>query len=81
MRAVLENIGMTPNEASVYISLLDRLATVKNQVDIVKLLLEAKADVNAKVFKGEEIYTPISFAKQMGHSQTIELLEKYGAKQ
>jgi len=47
---------------------------------VVKLLLADGADVNAKASKAGKNYTPLSIAKEMGHTQIIKLLKEYGAK-
>ena len=53
-------------------------ASLNGHTEIVKLLLEAKADVNAKMHMGGKDYTPLSIAKKMGHTEIVELLQKYG---
>ena len=62
--------GITP----LYMSSLD------GHVEIVKLLLEAGADVNAKAYVGGKDYTPLSIAKEKGHSEIVKLLKEHGAK-
>ncbi len=57
------------------------IASVKSHTEVVKALLEAGADVNAKANAGDKNYTPLSIAKQMGHARIIQLLKEYGAKE
>ena len=52
-------------------------AVQQGHTEIVKLLLVAGADVNAKENEGD---TPLSIAKQKEHTQIIKLLKEYGAK-
>jgi len=49
-------------------------------MEVVKLLLEAKADVNARASNDGKYYTPLSIAKEMGRTDIVQLLEKAGAK-
>jgi len=52
-------------------------ATQYGRADIVKLLIDAKADVNAALKSG---ITPLFIANQQGFMEIIELLEKAHAK-
>jgi ankyrin repeat protein len=51
-------------------------ATLKTQVDVVKVLLQAGADVNVRALDGR---TALTLAKQSGHTELVSILEKAGA--
>ena len=55
------------------------IAVRNGQFNIVKLLLENKADVNAKVSKDGKNYTPLSIAKETGRTHIVKILKEYGA--
>ena len=57
------------------------MASLLGHTDVVKLLLAAGADVNAKANKGGEDYTALRIAKMRGHTQIIKLLTEHGAKE
>ena len=50
----------------------------KGHVDIVKLLLEAGADINAGA---SGTYSPLKIAEKNGHTEVVKLLEKYQKKE
>jgi ankyrin repeat protein len=54
------------------------IAAWQGEVEVVKLLLEKGADVNAKRSGGE---TALEIAKAMEHTEIVQLLEKAGAKE
>ena len=53
------------------------IASQEDHVVIVRLLLDAGADVNIKAHVEGEIYTPLSIAKKKGHVRTITFLTEY----
>ena len=53
----------------------------KRYTEIVKLLLEAGANVNTKVHLNDEDYTPLTIAIEKNHEAIIKLLKEYGAKE
>jgi serine/threonine-protein phosphatase 6 regulatory ankyrin repeat subunit B len=53
------------------------MAAGYGQSDIVKLLLDAGADVNAQDVRGR---TASMWAEKKGHTELVELLKKAGAK-
>ena len=55
------------------------MASQEGHAEIVKLLLEAKADVNAKASVAGKEYTPLSIAKRKGHTEIVRLLEAAAA--
>jgi ankyrin repeat protein len=59
--------GMTPLHA----------AALNDQVDLVLLLIEKEADVNAKARNG---WTPSDVASKWGHKDVVELLKSHGAR-
>lgn len=56
------------------------IKAAKGHTEVVKLLLEAKAEINTKSNLAGINDTPLSNVQRMGHTQIIELLEKAGAK-
>jgi len=46
--------------------------------DLVELLIQNGADVNAKSGQGE---TPLALAEQREHREIVKLLQKHGAKE
>ncbi len=56
------------------------LASLQGHTEVVKLLLAAGADVNAKASKAGGTYTPLRIAKMKGHTPVIKLLKEHGAK-
>ena len=56
-------------------------ASENGYLDIVRILLAAKADVNAVYNKWGENCTALSLAQKNGHSEVVELLKQYGAKE
>jgi len=54
------------------------LVVFRGNKDLVELLIQNGADLNAKGGQGE---TPLGLAKQMEHSEIVELLQKHGAKE
>jgi ankyrin repeat protein len=56
------------------------VASQKGYTDIVKALIAAKADVNAKVHKGGQTYTALKIAEDKGNSEIVKLLREQGAK-
>ncbi len=57
------------------------MASQQGHAEVVRLLLEAKGDVNVKVEVKGKVYTALSIAKMKGHTRIVTLLEKYGAKE
>jgi ankyrin repeat protein len=55
------------------------LAANKGRIEIVKALLEAKANVNATISMKGKTYTLLSIIPER-HKETISLLKEYGAK-
>ena len=53
--------------------------TISGCSQIVELLLDAKADLNAKARLGAREDTPLSVAELKGHTEVVELLRKRGA--
>jgi ankyrin repeat protein len=53
-------------------------ASYKGQIDIVKLLIETGADINAKNYNGYES-TPLMYALVAEHLEVVKLLIKAGA--
>ena len=56
-------------------------ASLNGDTETVKLLLDANADVNAKVHAGGKDYTPLSMAIARGHAEIVKLLKEHGAKE
>jgi ankyrin repeat protein len=54
------------------------VAAFKGHVDVVKLLIDAKADVNTKNNSG---YTVLFAAAHYGHSDVVNMLKAAGAKE
>ena len=54
------------------------MAALNGHIKIVKLLVEANADINAKNTSG---VTALMAATQNGHTAIAELLREYGAKE
>ena len=56
-------------------------ASQGGHAEIVKLLLAAKADVNANAMTpAGKVYTPLRVAKEKGHTEVVRLLTAAGAK-
>lgn len=82
------NAGVNPNferphyiqEKDEYVFVTPLLLAIKAHlpIDIIKLLIEKKADINAKTRTGQ---TPLSFAKEYGSPEVIQLLLEKGAKE
>ncbi len=56
------------------------MAADRGRTEVVRLLLEAKADVHAAADASGTVDTPLSRAKRFGHAEIIELLLEAGAK-
>ena len=56
------------------------MATQNGHAEVVKLLLAAKAGVNAKASVGGKDYTALSIATLQGHTEIVRLLKAAGGK-